>query len=394
MKPELTVEELKERLDRGEPVLVLDVRSAGEFARWRIEGARGPAILNVPYTRILGAAEEDDLAKAAADYAAEHLHDRLPRDRPVVAVCAKGGASAFVAEGLRSLGYEASNLRGGMAAWGDHYEIRVVLSEGDLVVHQVARPARGCLSYVVASRGEAVVLDPLRHDDRYARFVEQRGLRLVRVLDTHAHADHISGARALARRLGVPYGFHPYDGIHPMDGLPATFDYEPLWDGWRVELGASVLEARHVPGHTLGNLAFLLDRRILFSGDSIFLRSIARPDLGGKAEAWTALHYRSLRRLMELPAETLVLPGHFSGPDEAGAGGVFAAPLGEVRTSNEGLKMAAGSQEAFTSYILSSLPSFPPEYLDIKRVNAGLLEATEDLAAELELGKNLCALAG
>lgn len=394
MKPELTVEELKQRLDRGDPLFVLDVRSPREFDRWRIEGVRGPAVLNVPYTRILATAGEDDLAKAAADYAAEHLRDRLPRDRPVVAVCAKGGASAFVAEGLRSLGYEAANLRGGMAAWGDHYEFRTVLEEGDLAVHQVVRPARGCLSYIVAVRGEAVVLDPLRHHDRYAGFAAQRGLRVVRVLDTHAHADHISGGRALARSLGVPYGLHPYDGIHPMDGLPATFDYEPLWDGWRLELGASLLEARHVPGHTLGHLVFLLDGRVLFSGDSIFLRSIARPDLGGKPEAWASLHYRSLRLLTDLAGETLLLPGHFGSPEEAGPGGLFAARLAEVCASNEGLKMAAGSEEAFTAYILSSLPSFPPQYVDIKRVNAGLLDVSEEAASELELGKNLCALAG
>ena len=73
------------------------------------------------------------------------------------------------------------------------------------------------------------------------------------------------------------------------------------------------MKTLHIPGHTLGNVAYLVDDRYLFTGDSIFIESIARPDLGGKGDTWAPLHYHSLRRLLELPDDTVVLPAHFSG---------------------------------------------------------------------------------
>ena len=175
--------------------------------------------------------------------------------------------------------------------------------------------------------------------------------------------------------------------------LPARIDYAYLRDGQTFEIGRHRLTARHVPGHTLGNTAFLLDESYLFTGDSIFIESIARPDLGGHGDTWAPIHFTSLRRLLALPDETLVMPGHFASLAEEGGNGLFAASLGELRESNEGLVKAAGTEEEFVAYILASLPKFPEEYVEIKRVNAGLAEAKEAKASELELGKNICALA-
>lgn len=213
------------------------------------------------------------------------------------------------------------------------------------------------------------------------------------VLDTHAHADHISSGAELAERLGVPYHLHPYDAIHPMDVLPATFRYQPVYDGQEFRVGRATLRAIHVPGHTLGQVVYLLDGRYLFSGDTIFVESIARPDLGGRAETWTPLYYRSLLRLMELPDSTLVLPGHFSRPQEADARGRVAARLGDLKRSNEGLQALVAGERAFVDFIMARLPEFPQQYVDIKRVNLGLLRPGEDEASELELGRNVCALA-
>ena len=92
------------------------------------------------------------------------------------------------------------------------------------------------------------------------------------------------------------------------------------------EVGGHTVEAIHVPGHTLGNMAFLLDGRFLFTGDSIFIESIARPDLGGHGDTWAPIHYASLRRLLELPDDTLVLPGHFAGMGEEGEDGKLRLP--------------------------------------------------------------------
>ncbi len=388
----LTVQALRERLYRNEATFLLDVRAAKEFAAWRVEGPRPVETINVPYTRILAEADEDDISGAAAAYLVKYHAAQIPTDRLVVAVCAKGGTSAFIADGLRSLGYDAVNLEGGMAAWGNHYEVVPVVEEGALTILQVSRPARGCLSWIAISNGEAVVVDPLRHVERYVHISSARGARVSAVVDTHAHADHISGARSLAAQSSAPYYLHPYDAIHPLDMLPATFDFEPLRDGGRLTFGRLALDVLHVPGHTLGAVALLLDGRFLFAGDTLFVASIARPDLGGKAEAWTPLHHASLRRLLGLGPEVIVCPGHFSGGGEADPRGAYTARIADLAARNEGTRCALEDRASFTAYILASLPASPAQYVEIKRINLGLSSPDEAGASELELGKNVCAL--
>jgi glyoxylase-like metal-dependent hydrolase (beta-lactamase superfamily II) len=223
--------------------------------------------------------------------------------------------------------------------------------------------------------------------------VRGTGLTIEAVIDTHGHADHISGGPALAAKTGTPYYLHPYDAIHPMDMLPATIPYEAIRDGQRFVVGRHELTALHIPGHTLGLVAFRLDDRYLFTGDSIFIRSIARPDLGGKADTWAPLHGRSLRRLLGLPGGITVLPGHFSSLEEADGTGRFAASLDDLKQRNDGLVvLQRESEDGFVRHLLESLPKFVPEYVDIKRINVGLLAPTEEDAATLELGKNVCAL--
>ncbi len=178
-----------------------------------------------------------------------------------------------------------------------------------------------------------------------------------------------------------------------MDVVPATIPYESIRDGQVFPVGLHQLEVLHIPGHTLGLVALRLGDRYLFAGDSIFLRSIARPDLGGKADSWAPLHGRSLRRLLELPGQMTVLPGHFSSLDEVNEAGIFSASLDDLKRLNYGLLLLqSDTEDEFVRYLLDSLPRFVPEYMDIKRVNAGLLKPAEEDAWALELGKNACAL--
>jgi len=388
-----TTGDLLERLERRMRFFVLDVRNRHEFERFRLEGREPLPAVNVPYFEMLELGGKDEMVDSVVAYVEQHLADQLPHDLPILSVCAKGDTSEYVAEGLRRLGYACANLEGGMKAWGAHYATRAVIESPDLAVYQVSRPARGCLSYVVASEGKAVVIDPLRHLHPYLNLARSKGLTIEKVIDTHGHADHISGGPALASETGASYHLHPYDAIHPMDVLPATIPYEPIRDGQTFPVGQHELEAQHIPGHTLGLVAFRLDDRYLFTGDSIFIRSIARPDLGGKAETWAPLHGRSLRKLLGLPGGITVLPGHFSSLNEANEIGIFAASLDDLKQRNDGLLvLQRESEEGFARYLLESLPKFIPAYVDIKRVNAGLMAPSEDDASTLELGKNVCAL--
>jgi glyoxylase-like metal-dependent hydrolase (beta-lactamase superfamily II)/rhodanese-related sulfurtransferase len=390
---EWTVQELKAQLDREESFFILDVRNREEFEAWKIEGRRPIPTHNVPYFEILERGGADDVVESVKAYAQQELTHLLPKDRPILVVCAKGGTSALVAEGLRALGYKAMNLAGGMLAWGNFYDVKTVVESATLSIYQVSRPARGCLSYIIASGSEAAIVDPLRHTEHYLRLAKEKNLSIRLILDTHAHADHISGGAYLSKQLGVPYYMHPYDGIHPIDVLPPRLSYQPLWDGQQFRVGKATIETIHIPGHTLGNVVYLVNGRYLLTGDSIFVESIARPDLGGRGDTWAPIHYHSLRKLLSLPDETVIFPGHFSSLREANSERVFAKTLGELKRQNEGLQMVQRTEEEFVRYILSSLPTFPPQYVDIKRVNVGLLIPDEEKASELELGKNICALA-
>src|SRR5262249_46295863 len=134
---------------------------------------------------------------------------RLPRDRDIVVLCAQGGSSAMVVDMLREAGIAARNVAGGMVAYGEYLEPVKVPFDDDRVggseIWQVNRRGKGCLSYVVRAAGDAIVVDPSKDVQWYETFVRQLGAKIVRVLDTHVHADHLSGGPALAARSGVPY---------------------------------------------------------------------------------------------------------------------------------------------------------------------------------------------
>jgi glyoxylase-like metal-dependent hydrolase (beta-lactamase superfamily II) len=392
LNTEWPVETLHKYLESGEKFFIFDVRNEDEYESWKIEGVSEIPMINVPYYEMLEVDEFDDVIDSFKAFLQQGTTDKLPSDVPILAVCAKGDTSEFVAEALRRLDYSAFNLEGGTQAWGDHYHVRAVTETDELAVYQVSRPARGCLSYVVVSDGKAALIDPLRHIQHYLDLAAEKRFEYQLVLDTHGHADHISGGPALAEKTDSPYFLHPYDGIHPIDVLPAKINYEYLRDGLSFTVGAHEIETIHIPGHTLGNVAYLLDGKYLFTGDSIFIESIARPDLGGHGDTWAPIHYHSLRKLLELPDETQVLPAHFSTLNEVDDNGLFVATLGHLKTQNGGLLEAQKSEEEFVEYILASLPKFPEEYVEIKRVNAGLVTPSEGKASELELGKNICAL--
>jgi glyoxylase-like metal-dependent hydrolase (beta-lactamase superfamily II)/rhodanese-related sulfurtransferase len=382
--PAITSAELYESLLQGEAPFVLDVRNPDDFARWRVEGRTGMAITNIPYSDFI---EDEDAAAA-----------QVPAGRPVLVVCAKEGSSEYIAGLLVERGFDASYLAGGILSWGRHYDTRDVVSAPWGRIVQVSRPARGDLSFLLISAGQAAVIDPLRHIEQYTQPIADAGATLTHIFDTHVHADHISGGPALEVATGAPYYVHPYDTIHPIDMLPARIPYTPLDDRQRFTVGQVSVEVIWYPGHTLGQVNFLAaapdGSRYLFTGDGIFLRSFGRPDLGGRGEAWTPLLYKSMytRLPQHLTDDTYILPAHFSTLDEEAGGGIFAAPWAEVQRANEAL-VHGDSLEAFSAFVLGNLPIFPPQYVQIKRVNIGLVKPSEDQAEELELGKNICALA-
>jgi glyoxylase-like metal-dependent hydrolase (beta-lactamase superfamily II) len=377
--PSVEVGELLPRLDRGESVLLLDVRNPEEFESWRIEPLCPVETLHVPYFDFI----EDAEASIA----------RVPRGRDVVVLCAQGGSSEMVAGMLEEAGIRSANVEGGMIAYGLHLEpVRVPLgaeAAARYELWQVNRRGKACLSYVLVSGGEAVVVDPSRRAEWYQRFVAGRGARIVRVLDTHVHADHVSGGPALAHALGVPYSVSAGEGFELK--LPVT----PLADGETIHLGGAAgvsMEVRVLgtPGHTPGSNSFLVDGRCLLTGDTLFVQGVGRPDLGGHAVEWgRALHDTLTRRLADLPDETRVLPAHYGGPGEISGEGVVWGRLGDLRRAAPEMRIA--SADAFVEAIRAAVKDAPRAYAEITRVNLGGA-ADEESLVEWELGKNQCAV--
>jgi len=355
--------------DDAEAPFVLDVRDEDDYEEWQIPDSR-----NVPvYDQLL-----------EYDYSGleDHL-DELPKDEEIAVVCVAGVTSARAADFLRNHGYDAKSVPDGMNDWGRlHREYDVGGVDGVL---QLVRPGTGCVSYLVHDDGEAVVVDPSQYVDRYLSVADDRDLDIVGVADTHAHADHVSGARRLAGELDVPYYLHGEDGGE-LDEITE------LEGGDSISVGDRTLDVRFTPGHTPGSVSFRFGDALL-SGDTLFLRSVGRPDLEDSSEdavrSAAGRLFDSLDELTDLHEDTVVLPGHFSDEELR----PLATELGELEaeTTNELLSYVEdGDEQAFTETIVESLSDEPANYNEIKQINWGKEQPGGDVES-LELGPNNCA---
>jgi glyoxylase-like metal-dependent hydrolase (beta-lactamase superfamily II)/rhodanese-related sulfurtransferase len=370
---ELAVSELKQRLDRGDHLVVLDVRNEEEYANWKVEARRTVPMANIPYFEFI---DDEDVATAKVPFT---------RADEIVVICAKGDSSAYVAGILRDHGYRAANLIGGMVAWGNFYEIHDVAPAAEgLVLLQINRAGKGCLSYLIGAGGEAIVVDPGRHYAQYIEEAKRRGLTIKHVVDTHLHADHISGAPELAQKTGADYHLHLADaalGRLTVEGSPG-----------RIELGGVVVEVlqEHTPGHTPGSTSLIVADKYLISGDTLFVNSVGRPDLGGHVEEWSHdLYWTLVNKIRSLPDGMLVLPAHYASQNEVRSDGVVAGWLGDIRRNNPALTVDSEAQ--FVAFIKENMRPQPEIYGEIRQVNLGLVTACEDQRTALELGKNQCA---
>jgi glyoxylase-like metal-dependent hydrolase (beta-lactamase superfamily II) len=311
-----------------------------------------------------------------------HL-SRLPKDRPIITFCAHGDAAQYSADLLRKHGFNAVALEGGMDRWSEYYEHKRAATSPE--VNQIYRVAKGCISYLAVSGNDAAVIDAPRHTRAVLDLAERLKVKIIHVLDTHLHADHISGGRELARLTGAAYH------VHPLDVQGASYPFMPLAEGGRISFGSSVIEVVHSHGHTPGSTSFLMDGTLLFTGDIIMKESIGRPDLGGMSQQWTGDLYDTLfKRYARFGDDIVVLPSHSAGILEQGENGVVKLTLGQARKSHDLFQLR--NLPDFLARVRASLPENPARYQDIRKVNLGVLAADEAKQKELEIGKNLCGM--
>jgi glyoxylase-like metal-dependent hydrolase (beta-lactamase superfamily II) len=364
-------------LEAGAPLHLIDVRLPTAVAAARIDLVPNGRFHNILGSKLLPRTDLDGIAIG-------------PGERAVV-VCGHGNTSQVVAAHLRGLGLDAVSLRGGMAAYADLLVEREIAPPASLDrLIQFDRIGKGAIAYLLVSDGEALIVDPPRDPRAILAAVQAANARVVGVADTHVHADYVSGAQALANRLGVPYHLHAADNAFPFDGTPGRLVIRPLADGTAIELGRAKVVARHTPGHTEGSTCFMVDDAIVLSGDFLFVDSLGRPDLAGRAAEWAVSLWQSLERArQEWPASILVLPAHYSSERERRADKAVAATFGEISRANAAVQMT--DREAFIAWATAEAP-VPSGYRTIKAINAGLKLVSDDEAAELEVGRSECAV--
>ncbi|TCP59297.1 glyoxylase-like metal-dependent hydrolase (beta-lactamase superfamily II) [Tumebacillus sp. BK434] len=370
----LSAAELQRWIEQKDPqAMLLDVRSEREYAEWRIQTDALPS-LNIPLAQF-----EDEHQEAWRD---------VPADRKIAVICRRGRTAMIVAKLLDEKGYDVYCLNQGLQEWSQFYH-DVTVAEGDgWKLLQLIRMGKGCLSYLLVSGGEALVCDPGRHVEAYLQLADREGAAIRYVVDTHLHADHISGAPELARAAGAAYLISAVE----MEG--AKLAYLPLEEHEVIRVGGVQVQVLRVPtpGHTPGSTSFLIADRYLFSGDTVFVGGLGRPDLGGKAREWAQQLYETVfGTIAKLADDVLVLPAHFSDlTRESCAAGYVGAPLQEIRANNFLLSTADRAQ--FTELTAGRVDAVPPNYEEIVQVNRGLLTVDADKRLELETGPNRCAV--
>ena len=305
----------------------------------------------------------------------------LPRDRPLITLCHSGNRSLEAARFLQQRGIPAQSLRGGIAAWSRVYDVAEARMGEDGDVVQFRRLGKGCLSYMVMAGREAAVIDPSWQINQYLDAAASRGARIRAVMDTHLHADHVSGARRVAEESGATLYLNPADGF-------AFGGFAAVSEGFTVRVGPLVLTALAAPGHTAGSVAWDIGGQAVFTGDTLFLESIGRPDLHGQAEAFAHDLYRTLRRLAMLPQDLYVLPGHWPEDARPVYGRPHADRLGPIRAR---LRFDAEGEAAFVARV-SRVPERPPNMAAILEINRNGTPASESEAGGLEEGPNRCAV--
>lgn len=305
----------------------------------------------------------------------------LPNDRPVVTICNAGKVSQVAAEQINEHGIEAFSLAGGMKSWSLAWNTAETELQNATVL-QVRRTGKGCLSYIVSSASEAVVIDASVDSAVYLRLAAERGWTISYVLDTHVHADHLSRSRALAQAASATL-------LLPAQNRVA-FAFTPVKDSQTIKFGRSQITVMSSPGHTMESACFYLDGQALFTGDTLFVSGVGRPDLKASPdetrERARVLH-RSVQHLLELPADTVVFPGHASEPPA-----FDRKPIAErLGTISKRIGGWLCSEEDFLASVLDRIPPTPPNYIRIVELNeAGTMPEGE--ATELEAGANRCAV--
>ena len=400
---EIDPEELKKKIDNNENIFLLDVRTPQEYEAWRIsyENHNNPKL--IPVDRLF--MKDPTLLK------------EIPKDKEIVTVCAHGNRSMIAAKILTQLGYSVKSVKGGMAGWNKVYDVAEipVPKEAPFKIWQIRRISKGCIGYIISSKGDktATVIDPSREIyESFLQTAQDNELQITQLIDTHQHADHVSGIVKLTKtktpetNMGKTNIF--FSSLEEYDSSETELkNVRYVKDGDKLNVGDKVtLRAIHTPGHTNGSMSFIIEytpndnnninnkdhvHSYLFTGDTLFVDGVGRPDLRDEAKKFAELLYDTYhKKILQLPDNTVVLPAHFNGTSIALK---HTVPILEtLGTIKKRVKLLSMNKEEFIDYIADTVQPRPGNYKTIISINKKMLPYDEIEMADLEAGPNSCAI--
>ncbi len=367
-------DELYQWVTQKDDFLLLDVRNATDFNRFKVEGPHDIETANISYFDFMEI-EDECIAQ-------------LPeKDTRIRIVCAKEGSAKFVAEILEKHGFtNVGYLAGGIKSWGNLLIPKLLNPGAPYELYQFIRPGKGSCSYGLIHDHQMIIFDPSRNHEFYLDFAEKSQSRIIKTAETHLQADYIAGSRIITALTGA--SFYANEG----DFSGAKLDYISVTDGQEIgfEKGGPSVKVRFAPGHTPGSTMYVIDGKYIVTGDIIFVKSIGRPDLGGKVDEWSGTLFNTIREVGRMDGSLIVLPGHFINWDEANSEMAFAESLEKTRELNKTI-YAIDNPADFLAFIKKNMREQPPEYAQIRLVNANLKQVDDEKAEVLDLGKNECA---
>jgi glyoxylase-like metal-dependent hydrolase (beta-lactamase superfamily II)/rhodanese-related sulfurtransferase len=385
---EIEPSDLKNKMDSGENLYILDVRTPEEYKSWKISYDKHVEPSLVP------------LDKLSSD---EQIRN-IPRDREVITVCSHGMRSKMAAEYLSQLGYNAKSIRGGMVAWNKINDLALIPSKADLnlKIWQIRRISKGCMTYLISYLNNAVVIDPpCSSAASIYEIAKKSNLRIKALIETHRHADHLSASMTLAKETGAILYLSPLEEYETEQTITNGLNINFLNDGQRIEISNGLtLDVIHTPGHTVGSMSFQLDalsdgnergerETFLFSGDTLFVDGIGRPDLHDKVDEFSRTLFLTYKKLASLPDSAIVLPSHYS-KSMKHEDPIFKT-IGEIKAYLKAFRM---DEDEFINYVASSIPPQPMNYKRILRLNKDLLLCNNLHLDDLEAGPNSCGIQG
>ncbi len=358
----ITVQSMLQRMSRGEAFTILDIRSKSEFQNWQLKGMSLQGV-NIPYF----------------DFKENEVNDRLlPETSHVVLISVYDRAVERVASVLQRKGYRVSHLQGGPFEWDDFYIETTIFVNPRMKLMQIHRLASGCLSYVLITANQAIIVDPSRHIEQYLTIAEREHAKITYIIDTHVHTDHISGALALLSRTNARYLIA--HGEVRQSELPVHFLKQGTMHIGSIDLHVMILDTE---GETGGSTLFVVENLVMLSGDVLTVGEVGIADLQGSAQEWAdKLFNVVLRELKNLSDDVVVLPAHFADIQAVNAGGYVGAVLGDLRLGAEA--MARSKVLTFFDRPKGFVAALHPVSEEIRDVNLGVQSADRTQAEYLE----------